>query len=255
MGDGVLQDRRSETAAKIKARPAEVSQRFEAAFWLEDLGTYALALDGAKRPCRVRASNAGHALFGGIASPERATHVARSLMAPQSFSGWGIRTLAEGERRFNPMSYHNGSVWPHDNGLIAMGLGRYGLKQQVADLLAALVDASRFTELRRLPEFICGFSRRVGSGPTLHPNACAPQAWAASSVIGMVGALLGISFDRARRRVTLSTPVLPASIEAIHISQLRLGDASIDFTLRRSGDTALLSDVRRNGDIDVTVSA
>src|SRR5262249_31125702 len=155
--------------------------RFEKTFWCEDLGTYALALDGAKQLCRVRTSNAGHCLFTGIAAPERAVRVARTLLGPESFSGWGVRTLATTEARYNPMSYHNGSIWPHDNALIALGLSRYGLEEEVLQIMNGLFDASLFLDLHRLPELFCGFVRRPGEGPTLYPVACAPQSWAAAA--------------------------------------------------------------------------
>src|SRR3712207_6128009 len=171
LGSGNLALKLSEEAERLRLQ-------FEQAFWCEDVGTYALALDGEKRPCRVRTSNAGHALFTGIAAPERAQRVAATLMTPEGFSGWGIRTVARGEARFNPMSYHNGSVWPHDNALIASGFARYGLKAEAARVFAGLFDAATHHELRRLPELFCGFSRRPHRGPTPYPVACSPQAWA-----------------------------------------------------------------------------
>jgi glycogen debranching enzyme len=133
--------------------------RFEATFWCEDLATYAIALDGDKRPCRVRSSNAGHCLFTGIASPTRARLVAATLTHPDMFSGWGVRTIASDARRYNPMSYHNGSVWPHDNALIAAGMGRYHLSHQAEKILQGLYDACQWVDLQRLPELVCGFER------------------------------------------------------------------------------------------------
>src|SRR5690606_23776673 len=118
-----------------------------------------LALDGAKRPCRVAASNAGHALFTGIAEERYARRTAELLVSPAFYTGWGIRTLSAKERRYNPMSYHNGSVWPHDNGIVAMGLGRYGFKEHALKLLTGLFDASIALDLHRLPELFCGFER------------------------------------------------------------------------------------------------
>ena len=157
---------RHDLSARLAQEAELLRERFEAAFWCEELGTYALALDGAKRPCRVRTSNAGHALFAGIAAPERARRVAATLMSPDSFSGWGIRTVARGEARYNPMSYHNGSIWPHDNGMIALGLTRYGLKEEAAQICRALFEVATYQELRRLPELFCGFTRRRHRGPT-----------------------------------------------------------------------------------------
>src|SRR6185369_16581692 len=139
--------------------------RFEATFWCEDLATYAIALDGDKRPCRVRSSNAGHCLFTGIASPTRARLVAATLTHPDMFSGWGVRTIASDARRYNPMSYHNGSVWPHDNAIIAAGMGRYHLSHQAEKILQGLYDACQWVDLQRLPELVCGFERVPGAGP------------------------------------------------------------------------------------------
>ena len=240
--------------SELTAAAAKLQRAFEAAFWIEDLDTYALALDGGKRPCRVRTSNAGQVLFGGIASAQRARRVANTLMTPRLFSRWGIRTVADDEVRYNPMSYHDGSVWPHDNGLIAMGFGRYGLKQPIVALLDALSEAARFMPMRRLPEFFCGFARRSGIGPTVHPAACAPQAWASASVIGMLGALLGVSLDPAGHQVLLREPVLPAGINRMMLSNLRLGSATMDLQLQRRGEGVDVRVVRRDGEIDVVVT-
>jgi len=141
-----------EQAAKLDAEAASLAARFESAFWCPELGTFALALDGRKQPCRVRSSNAGQMLFTGIARPDRAAEIAEGLLQPDFFSGWGIRTLARGEARYNPMSYHNGSIWPHDNALIALGLARYGLKRPVEQIFTGLFDAAAYMDLRRLPE-------------------------------------------------------------------------------------------------------
>ena len=149
--------------------------QFDALFFDAGLGTYVLALDGDKRPCRVRASNAGHALFAGIALPERAGSVAQVLMGSSSFCGWGIRTVASGEARYNPMSYHNGSVWPHDNALIAAGFARYGRREDTARLFESLFAASTYVDLRRLPELICGFPRQRSRGPTFYPGRMQPS--------------------------------------------------------------------------------
>src|SRR5262249_15318247 len=163
--------------------------------WCEELGTYAIALDGDKRACAVASSNAGHALFAGIASQERARRVARTLLDRDSFSGWGIRTLATSARRYNPMSYHNGSGSAHDNALIGIGLSGYGFKAQTLQLFDGIFDATRHMELLRPPELFCGFSRRRNRGPTLYPVACSPQAWAAAAPLALLEACLGIRCD------------------------------------------------------------
>jgi glycogen debranching enzyme len=241
--------------AELAAAASRIKQRFEAAFWLDDLGTYALALDGAKRPCRVRASNAGHVLFCGLATPERAKRTAATLMAPASFSGWGIRTIAVGEARYNPMSYHNGSIWPHDNSLIALGFARYGLKNPLVRLLTGLFDAAFFMELKRLPELFCGFERRNGAGPTSYPVACMPQAWASAAVLAMVGATLGISFHPESRQIRFTKPAMPSWLDEIHLTNLRLADGSVDILLRRSHDGAALHVMRRDGPIEIVLTS
>jgi glycogen debranching enzyme len=161
----------------------ELRERFESAYWCEDLSTYVLALDGAKRQCRVRASNAGHCLAMQLVSAERARKVAATLTDEAFFSGWGIRTVAIGEARYNAMSYHDGSVWPHDNALAALGFAHYGLKQAALAVLERFFEASLSFELRRMPELFCGFSRRPGSGPTLYQ-------WRALTSLGHSGAVL-----------------------------------------------------------------
>ncbi len=236
-------------ARSLAQRAEALRKRFEEAFWCEDLGTYALALDGAKRPCRVRASNAGHALFTGIAAPDRAARVAATLLDRDSFCGWGVRTLARGEARYNPMSYHNGSVWPHDNGLIALGLARYGLRGPLVRLLGALFDSALFVDLKRLPELFCGFERRTNEGPTRYPVACLPQAWASASAFAVLGALLGITFDPAERQVRFVRPTLPQWLPEVYIRNLRLGTAAVDVRLHRhaSDQDVALNVLRRRG--------
>ncbi len=189
-----------ELARKLETDAARLAERFDEAFWCPEIETYALALDGDKQPCRVRTSNAGQVLFSGIARPDRASLVADGLINPRFFSGWGIRTVARGEARYNPMSYHNGSIWPHDNALIALGMARYGLKRPVAQITRGLFEAATYMDLRRLPELFCGFQRERRRGPTLYPVACAPQAWASAAVFSLIEALLGLEFRPADAR-------------------------------------------------------
>ena len=148
-----------ERAATLASQAEKLRQDFESRFWCDELSVYALALDGAKEPCRVISSNTGQVLLTGIASAERAQRVASTLLSASMFGGWGIRTVASSAARYNPMSYHNGSVWPHDNGLIAMGLARYGQKHAASQIFCALFDAGTYMDLRRLPELYCGFVR------------------------------------------------------------------------------------------------
>ncbi|MYZ49330.1 amylo-alpha-1,6-glucosidase [Propylenella binzhouense] len=243
----------AELAGRLAEQAERLRRNFESTFWCEEIGTYALALDGAKRPCRVRASNAGHLLFTGICDPERAARVARLLMGGGSFSGWGIRTLATGEARFNPMSYHNGSVWPHDNALVALGFARYGLKQEAARVLAGLFDAAAHQELRRLPELFCGFERRPHRGPTAYPVACAPQAWASASLFGVLAASLGLEFDHAADEIRLNEPVLPGFLEGVTIRNLALGETRMDIRLTRHGGDVGTNVLRRTGPARIVV--
>ena len=160
-----------ERAAVLDSQAEKLREQFEASFWCNDLGIYAIALDGKKRQCRTRASNAGQCLFGGIASSERAARVARCLADASFSSGWGIRTLAASEVRYNPMAYHNGTIWPHDNSLIGYGAARYGLKDLTVSVLTALFEAGAYFDLNRMPELFCGFNREPGEGP-FYPVAC-----------------------------------------------------------------------------------
>ena len=219
-------------AGQLATEAQALAARFEEAFWCEELGTYALALDGAKRPCKVRTSNAGQLLFTGIVRQDRARMVAADLMRPHFFTGWGIRTVARGEARYNPMSYHDGSIWPHDNALIALGLARYGLKHSVEHLFKGLFDAASYMDLRRLPELFCGFQREKRRGPTLYPVACAPQAWASATPFTLLEAALGLEFDVQRGEIRLRDPRLPAFLNEVVLRDLQLGAVE-----RRSSDS------------------
>lgn len=243
----------ADKALKLEAEAERLRVRFEEAFWCEDLGTYALALDGAKQPCKVRTSNAGQTLFSGMVREDRARRVAADLMSQKFFSGWGIRTVAAGEARYNPMSYHDGSIWPHDNALIALGLARYGLKHSVAHLFKGLFDAASYMELRRLPELFCGFRRERRRGPVLYPVACAPQAWASATPFTLLEAALGLEFDTARGEIRLRDPRLPDFLNDVVLRDLRLGASSVDLRLRRHGDEVSLEVLRTRGQIQVSI--
>jgi glycogen debranching enzyme len=243
----------TERAAELLRQADALQQRFERAFWSEELASYALALDGDKRPCLVRTSNAGHCLFTGIAGREHARRTARTLLEEHTFSGWGIRTVASSEARYNPMSYHNGSIWPHDNALIAGGFARYGLKDQVLRVLTGLFDASLFVDLHRLPELFCGFHRRPGAGPTLYPVACAPQAWSAASVFLLLQACLGLSVHAPQAQIHFDYPLLPPSLKEVHIRNLRVGEACVDLQLDRHGNDVGIHVLRREGHIEIVM--
>jgi glycogen debranching enzyme len=240
-------------ADKLGREAGALRQRFERAFWCEEQGTYAIAMDGNKRACTVRTSSAGHVLWSGIASVERARRTGETLLAPESFSGWGVRTVAEGEPCYNPMSYHNGSIWPHDNAMVAMGLSHYGMKQGTMRILTALFDASRFMDLQRLPELYCGFTRRPSEGPTLYPVACSPQAWASSSVFYLLQACLGMSLHFKAPHVRFVHPQLPGCIERMRIRNLKVGNGSLDLALYRHEHDVGINVLRKSGDVDVSV--
>jgi glycogen debranching enzyme len=242
-----------ERARQLEMEAQRLADRFEEAFWCDELGTYALALDGAKEPCRVRTSNAGQLLFTGIPRADRARMVAADLMRPHFFTGWGIRTVARGEARYNPMSYHDGSIWPHDNALIALGLARYGLKHSVEHVFGALFDAATYMDLRRLPELFCGFRREKGRGPTLYPVACAPQAWASATPFTLLEAALGLEFDARRGEIRLRNPRLPAFLNEVILRELKLGPASVDLRVRRHGDDVSLEVLGTRGRIQVSI--
>jgi glycogen debranching enzyme len=244
---------KAERASELAAEAQRLAERFEEACWCDELGTYALALDGAKRPCRVRTSNAGQLLFSGIVREDRARMVAADLMRPHFFTGWGIRTVARGEARYNPMSYHDGSIWPHDNALIALGLARYDLKHAVERVFKALFDAATYMDLRRLPELFCGFQREKQRGPTLYPVACAPQAWASATPFTLLEAALGLEFDAQRGEIRLRNPRLPAFLNEVILRELQLGPSSVDLRVRRHGDDVSLEVLRRRGQIQVSI--
>jgi glycogen debranching enzyme len=222
-------------------------------FWMPDEETFALALDGTGQPCRVVASNAGHCLYGGIAEPGHAAQVAARLMRPDCFCGWGVRTLSGEAVRYNPMSYHNGSVWPHDNALIAAGLARTGHGAHAGELLTALFQASVTMEDRRLPELFCGFPRTQRHQPVPYPVACRPQAWAAGSVFLLLQSALGLTIDAWKRRVTLTQTDLPSWIEHIDIRGLRVRDAHVDLRVTRGRYTAAVEVTGRQGELQVIV--
>ncbi|AMY11860.1 Amylo-alpha-1,6-glucosidase [Luteitalea pratensis] len=241
----------ADDAARLQMRADALRRAFDQHFFVPELGTYALALDGDKRPCLVRTSNAGHALFAGIAYPERAASVAATLMAPGSFCGWGIRTVTASAARYNPMSYHNGSVWPHDNALIAAGLARYGFKHHAARIFEGLFGVSIYIDLRRLPELFCGFRRQRTHGPTPYPVACTPQAWAAAAPLFMLQSCLGLGFDADALRITFEEPVLPAFLGEVVLRNLALADTAVDIALRRSGQQVVVDALARRGPIRV----
>jgi glycogen debranching enzyme len=238
-------------AAALAAQAEALRRKFESQFWCEDLSVYALALDGAKQPCQVISSNAGQVLFTGIASSERAQRVAATLMSPATFGGWGIRTIGSSESRYNPMSYHNGSIWPHDNGLIALGFARYGLQQSAARLFGALFDAASYMDLRRLPELFCGFPRRERNSPTQYPVACSPQAWASATPLCLLQASLGLELLDRTGEIKFYRPMLPDFLDHVRLRNLHLSSGSVDVLLHRQDNNIGVTVTRRDGDVVV----
>jgi len=245
----------TEEAARGARRADALRDAFNRDFFDPELGTYVLALDGDKRACRVRSSNAGHALWTGIAGTDQAAAVAGTLLSRSGFSGWGIRTIAAGESRYNPMSYHNGSVWPHDNALIAAGLARYGFKSAAAHILDGLFAASTYIDLRRLPELFCGFSRNTSQGPTFYPVACIPQAWAAAAPLYALQSCLGLRFAVDTGSIAFDRPILPDFLDVVRLRRLRINDAMADIALHRSGQGVIVEVERREGAVSVVTRA
>ncbi|MBA9069835.1 glycogen debranching enzyme [Methylobacterium sp. RAS18] len=240
-------------SVRLSAAANTLRENFDKAFWCEEIGTYALALDGAKRQCAVRSSNTGHALFTDIALPKRAAGVAAQLLSNDGFNGWGIRTIAKGEARYNPMSYHNGSIWPHDNAICALGLARYGLKEEAALVFEGMFDTSLYYDQKRLPELFCGFMRRRQRGPVSYPVACSPQAWAAAAPFAFLAACLGLEIDQARNRIRFRNPILPRFLDAVELFNLKLGDSRADIRLHRHGNDVTVSVTRRVGDVQIAM--
>ena len=244
---------KSDEAQMWRTRAANLRERFVRDFWLSDERWIALALDGHKNPCRVVASNAGHCLLTGILDRSRVDMMMGRFFDEDLYCGWGIRTLSRRERRYNPMSYHNGSVWPHDNAMIALGMARSGYSRGAARLLDDLFEAASSFDQQRLPELFCGFDRAPARDPTRYPVACSPQAWASGTVFMLLQACLGLSIDARERRVAFTRPVLPESITELSAEGLRICDAELDFVVRRHPEDIAVEVTRRVGDLEVVI--
>lgn len=240
-------------ALELQRRMKSLRVKFQRTFWSSRLGCYVLALDGNKRPCEVRSSNAGHTLFTGIANKVSARRLAKLLLSDDFFSGWGIRTIARSERNYNPMSYHNGSVWPHDNALIGWGLSRYGFKREVLKIFTGLFEASQFVDLRRLPELFCGFERREAEGPTLYPVACQPQAWASGAVFLLLKAVLGLNFESETNSVVFKNPVLPEYLDVVVLNNITMAEGRVNLYLERYGEDVVVKVLEKEGDINIVI--
>jgi len=241
----------TDRSVELEYQAKSLQARFEEAFWCDEIATYSLALDGHKRQCQVRTSNAGHCLYTRIASPQKARLVAQGLLGADQFSGWGVRTVNCNESRYNPISYHNGSVWPHDNALIASGLSKYGFKDLAARILSGLLDLSVVVDLHRLPELFCGLHRRAGEGPTLYPVACSPQAWAAGAVFMVLGSCLGISIDGLRKQIVFENPQLPENVNQLWLKGLDVVGSRVDLFLERHNEGVRVHVLENQGNIAV----
>ena len=243
----------TELAERLTHEAEALRERFEQAFWVEALGGYAFALDGKKRQCRVTVSNPGHCLFTRIASADRARRVAEGLMHENLFSGWGVRTVGTREARYNPMSYHNGSVWPHDNAIVALGLANYGFTSYALRLLESMFEASLHFEFQRLPELFCGFRRRIGDGPTLYPVACSPQSWAAAAVFMLLQASLGMTICGTTPYLHFRDSYLPPFVDHIQVENLKVGASKLSLIVRRQTHGVGIDVIRREGEVEVAV--
>jgi glycogen debranching enzyme len=241
------------TSAQLEADSQALRDRFDRTFWCDELSTYVLALDRDKRACCVQSSNAGQCLFTGVVRTERAERLVRTLFNRQSFAGWGIRTIPTTESCYNPMGYHTGTIWPHDNALIALGLARYGFGRKAVELLTGLFEASLHFDLHRVPELFCGFEQVPGEGPILYPLPCSPQAWSAASIFLMVQACLGIDIDVTEPKVHFVRPHLPDFPQELRIHNLEVGEGVVDLLFVRHEEDVSVTVLRREGDLKVVV--
>jgi glycogen debranching enzyme len=232
-------------ADELERQAAELKRRFAASFWSDDLECFAIALDGDKRPCNVVTSNAGQVLRSGIAEDEHVRKVAALMLSPRLFSGWGVRTLSDAAVRYNPMSYHNGSIWPHDNALIAAGVARVD-RSGTERIFKGLLDAAMRMDQQRLPELFCGFPRRRGRAPVLYPVACSPQAWASGALFYLLQAMLGIDIDGRSNTVRLDRPHIPAWLEHVELEDLAVGSGRVSLRVSRDAHGAAAVTVLAN---------
>ncbi|MGO9056474.1 MAG: glycogen debranching N-terminal domain-containing protein [Candidatus Binataceae bacterium] len=234
-------------AAQLLEHAHALKESFIRDFWMEAEGTVAMALDGGKRPCQVIASNAGHCLATGLIDGDHAAAAAQRLLANDMFSGWGIRTLGSNERRYNPMSYHNGSVWPHDNAIAAAGLARARSYVGVHRILEGMVQAASHLGTGSLPELFCGMTREPGVEPVPYPVACHPQAWSAASIFLILSSMLGIQVTGSNLLVAVNSPTMPAWLDWIKIENLTAGGESVSLRFERNGDVVEVAVLEKHG--------
>jgi glycogen debranching enzyme len=243
----------TEFAAKQDATADALRHKFEDAFWMEDVGIYAMALDGKKQQVTGIGSNAGHALWTGIADLDRAARTAEVLTGGGMWSGWGIRTLSSETVGYNPIGYHLGTIWPHDNAICAAGFARYGLFEETRLVAGALFEATAHFREARLPELFCGFERSASPLPVPYPVACSPQAWAAGSLYHLMTATLGMRPDARANRLELVRPALPTWMPSLRVRGLRVGEAQVDLEFAAQQDSISVEVLRRTADLDVVV--
>jgi glycogen debranching enzyme len=243
-----------EYAQRLRREAEALRCRFNRDFWLDDKGYYALALQAENKPAAVISSNPGHALWTGIADKDKAGATAARLMAEDMFSGWGIRTLSAEERRYNPIGYHLGTVWPHDNAIIAAGLRRYGFDREACRIFSGIVEAAPYFEHHRLPEVFAGFSRSAYGVPVRYPVACHPQAWAAGAVPYLVETALGLMPEAFEQRLRIMRPVLPDFVRCLELQQIRVGKCRADVRFERNPDGVIKTTVLRvEGTLEVII--
>ncbi len=243
-----LADRWQQEARDLKAR-------FNRDFWMADEDYCALALDGEGQLVDSITSNPGHCLSLGILTPEKARSVAERLRAPDLFSGWGIRTLSSLSPAYNPMGYHIGSIWPHDNALIAMGLRSLGLIDQAIEVAQALTDMTFYQPYQRPPELFCGYEREADNSPVRYPVACSPQAWATGSIFQLLQMTVNLVPDAPSNYLRVIDPTLPESINHLSLHNLRIGSTLVDLEFERSGTTTACRVTKKRGNLRVVIEA
>ncbi|MGH2723937.1 MAG: amylo-alpha-1,6-glucosidase [Actinomycetota bacterium] len=242
-----------ERAVRLREEAAALRRAVNEAFWMEDEQYFAMALDGDKRQVRTIVSNPGHLLYCDVVDPDHAELVTRRLLSPEMFSGWGVRTMSKAAAAYNPMSYHNGTVWPHDNALIASGMKRFKFVETINRIGTALFDAATFSDYMRLPELFCGFVRRTPSPPVEYPVACSPQAWAAGVPVLLLQAMLGISAVAHENLLRVNQPHLPVWLNRAELRNLRVGDSVLTLQFRREAGITSFSLEEKEGDVRVVM--
>jgi glycogen debranching enzyme len=238
-------------SSRLRLEALQLKARFIESFWDPEKNFIYLAIDGNGQPCKVRSSNMGQCLWAQILSPDQASDVTRHLFSEAMFSGYGIRTLASTEVSYNPLSYHNGSVWPHDNSLIMEGLRDYGQTESLEQLTLALIGVLESSDDFRLPELYCGFRKRCAEPPVPYEVACKPQAWAAGSVFLMLKAMLGLSMELDQSHLVVHSPILTRKIDQLEIKGLRGRDWEMDLLFRRGSAGTYVDILKRSGKVRV----